>query len=115
MWEEFAGAALGDGRLNIRLVKLTTRFADKPPASIPGTCSYWPEMQAAYRFFKQLSDQKRKLGWQGILAKKAIPNTASSIREVVHQIAMLGGFLGMQRLRDFVEGMEHIRAIYDAK
>jgi hypothetical protein len=70
--------------------------------------------------------------WKGayILAKKAIPKTAPSIREVVRQIAMLGGFLGrkgdgepgvktlwlgMQRLRDFVEGMEHMQAIYDAK
>lgn len=69
--------------------------------------------------------------WKGayILAKKAIPKTAPSMREVVRQIAMLGGFLGrkgdgepgvktlwlgMQRLRDFVEGMEHMRAIYDA-
>lgn len=70
--------------------------------------------------------------WKGafILAKKPIPKTAPTVRDVVRQIAMLGGFLGrkgdgepgvktlwlgMQRLRDFVEGMEHMRAIYDAK
>ncbi|MBK6905935.1 MAG: transposase [Rhodocyclaceae bacterium] len=34
--EEFAGADLGDKRLNRRLIKLTERFADKPTASIPG-------------------------------------------------------------------------------
>lgn len=65
--EEFAGAALGDERLNQRLVKLATRFADKPTASIPGACGDWSETQAAYRFFEQSSDQKRKLGWQDIL------------------------------------------------
>ncbi|MDD2884068.1 MAG: transposase [Dechloromonas sp.] len=37
--EEFAGAALGDERPNQRLVKLATRFADKPTASIPGACT----------------------------------------------------------------------------
>ena len=66
--EEFGGAALGDERLNQRLVKLATRFADKPTASIPGACGDWSETQAAYRFFEQSSDQKRKLGWQDILA-----------------------------------------------
>ncbi len=66
--EEFAGAALGDERLNQRLVKLATRFADKPTASIPGACEDWSETQAAYRFFEQSSDQKRQLGWQDILA-----------------------------------------------
>ena len=45
--EEFAGAALGDERLNQRLVKLATRFADKPTASIPGACEDWSETQAA--------------------------------------------------------------------
>jgi hypothetical protein len=70
--------------------------------------------------------------WKGayILAKKAIPKAVPSIREVVRQIAMLGGFLGrkcdgepgvktlwlgMQRLRDFVEGMEHMQVIYNAQ
>lgn len=66
--EEFAGAALGDERLNQRLVKLATRFADKPTASIPGACGDWSETQAAYRFFEQSSGQKRALGWQDILA-----------------------------------------------
>ncbi|EKD98372.1 MAG: hypothetical protein ACD_23C00469G0001 [uncultured bacterium] len=70
--------------------------------------------------------------WKGafILAKKPVPKINPTIRDVVRQIAMLGGFLarkcdgepgvktlwlGMQRLRDFVEGMAHMRAIYDAK
>lgn len=66
--EEFAGAALGDKRLNQRLVKLATRFADKPTASIPGACGDWSETQAAYRFFEQSSEKKRKLGWHDILA-----------------------------------------------
>lgn len=66
--EEFAGVDLGDARLNQRLVKLATRFADKPTASIPGACGDWAETQAAYRFFEQSSNQKRKLGWEAILA-----------------------------------------------
>ena len=65
--EEFAGAKLGDGRLNDRLIKLAARFADKPTASIPGACPDWAETQAAYRFFDQASAGKRSLGWQSIL------------------------------------------------
>ena len=66
--EEFSGAALGDGRLNQRLIKLATRFADKPTASIPGACADWGETQAAYRFFDQSNDDKRALNWEDILA-----------------------------------------------
>lgn len=67
--------------------------------------------------------------WQGayILAKKPIPRTAPTIREVIRQIAMLGGFLGrkgdgepgvktlwlgLQRVRDFVVGVEYMRGIH---
>ena len=65
--EEFAGAQLGDGRLNERLIKLAARFADKPTASIPGACPDWAETQAVYRFFDQASDDKPLLSWQDIL------------------------------------------------
>lgn len=51
--EEFGGVELGDARLNKRLIKLASDFADKPTASIPGACSGWAETQAAYRFFDQ--------------------------------------------------------------
>ena len=60
--EEFAGAELGDGRLRQRLIKLATRFADKPTSSIPGACNDWAETQAVYRFFDQASEKKRGLG-----------------------------------------------------
>jgi hypothetical protein len=66
--EEFGGVKLGDERLNRRLLKLATRLADKPTASIPGACGDWAETQAAYRFFEQSSDKKRNLGWEDILA-----------------------------------------------
>ena len=36
--DEFGGAELGDGRLKLRLIKLATRFAEQPTASIPGAC-----------------------------------------------------------------------------
>lgn len=65
---EFAGAELGDARLNRRLIKLAAHFADKPTASIPGACPDWAETQAVYRFFDQANDKKRPLGWEAILA-----------------------------------------------
>ena len=65
--EEFCGAKLGDGRLKLRLIKLATRFADKPTASIPGACPDLAETQGAYRFFDQANEDKRSLGWQDIL------------------------------------------------
>lgn len=66
--EEFANAALGDGRLNKRLIKLAERFADKPTASIPGACADWAETKAAYRFFDQACHVEQPLGWQDILS-----------------------------------------------
>ena len=45
----------------------TEEFADKPTASIPGTCPNWAETLAAYRFFDQASHEKRPMGWQDIL------------------------------------------------
>lgn len=88
--------------------------------------------QVATAIVKTPSSQGLVMAIHGayILAKKAVPTTVPTIREVVRQIAMLGGFLGrkgdgepgvktlwqgMQRLRDFVEGMEHMRGLYDVK
>lgn len=65
--DEFGGADLGDGRLNLRLVKLATRFAEQPTASIPGACGDWAETMAAYRFFDQANADRRGLSWQSIL------------------------------------------------
>lgn len=65
--EEFAGADLGDKRLNRRLMKLAERFADKPTASIAEACPDWSETQGVYRFFDQAHNGKRPLEWQTIL------------------------------------------------
>jgi len=65
--DEFGGAKLGDERLNLRLIKLATRFAEQPTASIPGACGDWAETLAVYRFFDQASAGKRGLNWQSIL------------------------------------------------
>ncbi len=65
--EELGGANLGDARLNRRLVRLATRFAEQPTASIPNACGDWAETMAAYRFFDQASEKKRSLSWQAIL------------------------------------------------
>lgn len=62
-----------------------------------------------------------------ILAKKPPPATPPALREVIRQIARLGGFLGrkgdgepgvktlwlgFQRLRDFVQGVEFMRSVH---
>jgi hypothetical protein len=60
--QELGGAPLGDARLSKRLVKLATRLAQNPSASIPQACRGWAEMRAAYRFLGQA-----KLDWQDIL------------------------------------------------
>ena len=60
--QELGGAPLGDARLSRRLVKLATRLAENPSASIPQACRGWAEMRAAYRFLG-----RDKLDWQDIL------------------------------------------------
>src|SRR6218665_4127452 len=77
--EEFAGAQLGDARLNHRLIKLTERFADKPTASIPGACPDWSDTQGAYRFFDQTNNAKRALKWETVLPPH-IERTAARTR-----------------------------------
>ncbi|MCW5263381.1 IS4 family transposase [Verminephrobacter eiseniae] len=83
--EEFAGAQLGDARLNHRLIKLTERFADKPTASIPGACPDWSETQGAYRFFDQANNAKRPLKWETVLAPH-IERTAARMRQ--HRVVL---------------------------
>jgi hypothetical protein len=69
--EEFAGAELGDKRLNRRLMKLTERFADKSTASIPGACPDWSKTQTVYRFFDPAN---RKRAWfSGLWANASAP------------------------------------------
>ena len=60
--EEFKTIDLGDKRPDKRAVLLAERLAEKPTASIPGTCSGWAETQAAYRFLAQYG-----VAWQDIL------------------------------------------------
>jgi hypothetical protein len=74
--EEFGDAGLGDKRLNRRLIRLATQFADKPTASIPGACGDWAETQAAYRFFDQSSEHKRGLDWREVLAPHIVQTEA---------------------------------------
>ncbi|MBS1191953.1 MAG: transposase [Rhodocyclaceae bacterium] len=77
-----------------------------------------PDLEAALFFAPE--------EWQAayLLGKKALPKTRPCVREVIRQIASLGGFLGrkcdgepgvkslwigMQRIRDFVQGMEFMK------
>jgi hypothetical protein len=49
---EFAGAKLGDRRLERRLLEIAGDFAARPTATIPQACDgSWPAIKAAYRFF----------------------------------------------------------------
>lgn len=49
---EFAGARLGDRRLEQRLLGIAAAFAARPTATIPQACGgSWPAIKAAYRFF----------------------------------------------------------------
>ena len=50
--EEFNLTALGDQRLNQRLVQLAERFSKSPESPINQACQNWAETKAAYRFFK---------------------------------------------------------------
>ncbi len=51
--EEFACVALGDKRLNDRVIKLAGQLAAKPTASIPVACGGWDDTAAAYRLAGQ--------------------------------------------------------------
>ena len=49
---EFAGAKLGDRRLERRLLEIADAFAARPMAAIPQACDgSWPAIKATYRFF----------------------------------------------------------------
>ena len=49
--EEVKTAALGDQRLNKRLVKILDHLGQPPQISIPAACGGWTETLGAYRFF----------------------------------------------------------------
>jgi len=49
--EEFAQVALGDRRLNMRLISIARDFYSRPQASVPQACQSRAKTKAAYRFF----------------------------------------------------------------
>jgi hypothetical protein len=49
--EEMGQAALGDKRLNTRLISICDRFSEAPESPINQACGNWAETKAAYRFF----------------------------------------------------------------
>lgn len=51
MLDEVDGCEFGDARLNGRLHRIVSRFAEKPNMSIPSACLGRAETEAAYRFF----------------------------------------------------------------
>jgi len=50
--EEFSDLALGDRRLDARLLRICERFSDSPESPINQACADWTETKAAYRFFQ---------------------------------------------------------------
>ena len=50
--EEFISIALGDKRLNDRMIKISEKLSQKSTESIPSACGSWAETKAAYRFFE---------------------------------------------------------------
>lgn len=83
--DEFEGASLGDKRLNLRLIKLATQFAEQPTASIPGACGGIAETKAAYRFFDQANADRRELGWEAIL-QPHMESTAARMQQ--HRVVL---------------------------
>lgn len=59
--EEFGEAALGDRRLDKRLVTLARDFWAQPQSNIPQACKKRAAMKAAYRFFENESVTMEKL------------------------------------------------------
>ena len=49
--DEFEDLALGDHRLNQRVVKVAERLGTSPRASVPKACGGWAETKGAYRLF----------------------------------------------------------------
>lgn len=49
--EELGQVALGDKRLNTRLISICDRFSEAPEFPINQACEDWAETKAAYRFF----------------------------------------------------------------
>ena len=49
--EEMGQVALGDKRLNTRLISICDRFSEAPECPINQACEDWAETKAAYRFF----------------------------------------------------------------
>lgn len=58
---EFAGAKLGDRRLERRLLEIADAFASQPMASIPQACGSWAAIKATYRFFDHESTTMQRL------------------------------------------------------
>ena len=58
---EFAGAKLGDRRLERRLLEIAGAFGARPTAAIPQACRSWAAIKAAYRFFDHRSTTMQSL------------------------------------------------------
>jgi len=73
---EFAGAQLGDERLNKRLVQLAKSLETRHSGAIALSCGDWKNAKAAYRFF----DNER------FSAQQLIASHLAATRERMHQV-----------------------------
>lgn len=78
--DEVRGAALGDERLNDRLVRIVERFGQSPNLSIPAATTSRAEMEAVYRFFNN-----DKVSSQKILA----PHAARTLERMASQSVVI--------------------------
>lgn len=68
---EFAGAQLGDERLNKRLVQLAKSFETWHGGAISFSCGDWKSAKAAYRFFDNARFSEQEV-WQRFVHGAAI-------------------------------------------
>ena len=78
--QELGDAALGDARLNRRLLDVEERLMRRPGASIPEACGEWASTKATYRF---LDNDK--------VAREAIlePHRQATLRRMAHEQRVL--------------------------
>ena len=86
---EFAGAQLGDTRLNKRLVELARIFEKKHGHSIAFSCSDWKTTKSAYRFFDNDGFSEGDIIAPHIQATEARVNSLGKMVLVAHDTTEL--------------------------
>ncbi len=103
---EFGSVALGDQRLNRRLLEIARDFYARPQAQIPQACQSRARIKAAYRFFKHpntnmddLLEAHRQSSYQRIAEKKIVlcPQDTTSLNYSTHPATQNLGPIGSRK------------------